>query len=197
MYHVYHQYMYMCTGNSDMCLHGCPGMFYSVSRHACRALDGVYMEVLDGCTWEHWMDVHGGGGGGGRGTLDVVHGEHWVSGVHIGALDGEHSMSVHAWPSYVPFQLHGPWFQSNSSRPWFQSNSSRPHSQHYMQDTVTWENSRDRVFHSQSSFNIAYKTIPGPFERRRRRVSPHNLGCITGYQVIRVIRIFAKTYPFE
>ena len=23
------------------------------------------------------------------------------------------------------------------------------------------------------------------------------LGCVTGYQVIRVIRIFAKTYPFE
>ena len=23
------------------------------------------------------------------------------------------------------------------------------------------------------------------------------VGCVTGYQVIRVIRIFAKTYPFE
>ena len=23
------------------------------------------------------------------------------------------------------------------------------------------------------------------------------IGCVTGYQVIRVIRIFAKTYPFE
>ena len=23
------------------------------------------------------------------------------------------------------------------------------------------------------------------------------LGCVTGYQVIQVIRIFAKTYPFE
>ena len=24
-----------------------------------------------------------------------------------------------------------------------------------------------------------------------------NIGCVTGYQVIRVIRIFAITYPFE
>ena len=24
-----------------------------------------------------------------------------------------------------------------------------------------------------------------------------DVGCVTGYQVIRVIRIFAKTYPFE
>ena len=27
--------------------------------------------------------------------------------------------------------------------------------------------------------------------------SVFGLGCVTGYQVIRVIRIFAKTYPFE
>ena len=26
---------------------------------------------------------------------------------------------------------------------------------------------------------------------------PYTVGCVTGYQVIRVIRIFAKTYPFE
>ena len=31
------------------------------------------------------------------------------------------------------------------------------------------------------------------------RASNHylGLGCVTGYQVIRIIRIFAKTYPFE
>ena len=35
------------------------------------------------------------------------------------------------------------------------------------------------------------------------RYTVHNMpdlitvGCVTGYQVIRVIRIFAKTYPFE
>ena len=31
-----------------------------------------------------------------------------------------------------------------------------------------------------------------------REICTHyRLGCVTGYQVIRVIRIFAKTYPFE
>ena len=30
-----------------------------------------------------------------------------------------------------------------------------------------------------------------------RNVRHRSLGRVTGYQVIRVIRIFAKTYPFE
>ena len=32
---------------------------------------------------------------------------------------------------------------------------------------------------------------------RKFRASCSEVGCVTGYQVIRVIWIFAKTYPFE
>ena len=34
-------------------------------------------------------------------------------------------------------------------------------------------------------------------QQKEHELTDLRLGCVTGYQVIRVIRIFAKTYPFE
>ena len=36
-----------------------------------------------------------------------------------------------------------------------------------------------------------------PFLSCIAAAAEQGVGCVTGYQVIRVIRIFAKTYPFE
>ena len=40
-------------------------------------------------------------------------------------------------------------------------------------------------------------TVPLPYRLDNEESPMCQLGCVTGYQVIRVIRIFAKTYPFE
>ena len=88
------------------------------------------------------MGVHGGGGGG---HWMCVNGGVYMGGIGwvymggigcvcIGALDGKHWICVHAWPLYVPVQLHGPLFQSNVSR---------TRSQHYMHDAVSWDNCQD------------------------------------------------------
>ena len=43
------------------------------------------------------------------------------------------------------------------------------------------------------------KSLPSAteFSHRKTAFVTVGVGCVTGYQVIRVIRIFAKTYPFE
>ena len=55
---------------------------YIGALDGCMCIEGigwVYMEALDGCTWGHWMGVHGGIGWVYMGALD---------GCTWGALDG-------------------------------------------------------------------------------------------------------------
>ena len=69
----------------------------------------VYMEALDGCTWGHWMGVHGGGIGwvymGGIGCVCMTHVGH-----SMGVCDGGHWMGVHGghWMSE-----HRAWLYNN------------------------------------------------------------------------------------
>ena len=137
-----------CTWGHWMGVHGWVymGALHWMGVHGGIALDGctwrhwmgvhgwVYMGAL------HWMGVHGGIGWVCLGhciTWVYIYvctwGIGWVEGigwVYMGAFDGCAWRACGVWRAldgecaclaFVPVQLHGLWFQSNSSRPWFHS----------------------------------------------------------------------------